>query len=25
MGQDPAAIREEIRHTRDHMGETVDA
>jgi gas vesicle protein len=25
MGQDPAAIREEIEHTRDHIGETVDA
>jgi ElaB/YqjD/DUF883 family membrane-anchored ribosome-binding protein len=25
MGQDPAAIREEIEHTREHMGDTVDA
>lgn len=25
MGQDPAAIKEQIEQTRDHMGETVDA
>jgi gas vesicle protein len=25
MGQDPAAIREQIEHTRDQIGETVDA
>jgi len=25
MGQDPAVIREQIEHTREHMGETVDA
>ena len=25
MGQDPAAIREEIEHTRERMGDTVDA
>jgi gas vesicle protein len=25
MGQDPAAIREQIEQTREHMGETVDA
>ena len=25
MGQDPAAIREEIEETRDRMGDTVDA
>jgi ElaB/YqjD/DUF883 family membrane-anchored ribosome-binding protein len=25
MGQDPAAIRQEIEHTREHMGDTVDA
>jgi gas vesicle protein len=25
MGQDPAAIRQEIEQTREHMGETVDA
>ncbi len=25
MGQDPAAIREEIEQTREHMGDTVDA
>jgi vacuolar-type H+-ATPase subunit H/ElaB/YqjD/DUF883 family membrane-anchored ribosome-binding protein len=25
MGQDPAAIREEIERTREHMGDTVDA
>lgn len=25
MGEDPAAIREQIEHTRERMGETVDA
>ncbi len=25
MGEDPAAIREEIEQTRERMGETVDA
>src|SRR5579872_993613 len=25
MGQDPAVIRQEIEHTRERMGETVDA
>lgn len=25
MGEDPAAIRQEIEHTRDRMGDTVDA
>ena len=25
MGQDPDAIRQEIEHTREHMGETVEA
>src|SRR6185437_9858882 len=25
MGEDPAAIRQEIEHTREHMGDTVDA
>ena len=25
MGQDPTVIREQIEHTREHMGETVDA